>query len=317
MHVSQTLASPVSPYQHHQGQHHSRQAYFTDRPIVASPSSQQSQTPTGLGLYPLSIPQSHQSGLRTASPHPASSWSQTSSETQSYPTPVTSAQQELYSLGSSFDTYPTFTQAQQQPNLSSPEAPSLEYCQSAASSELPSHRSSVCSYTSEAAEMNMTARAKPDGSSGGWYSAPANDHILHRDQMGYAHGNMGPPQSTEELYRSTSQSTEWASPDKYVPDLQAPPGSRLPTFDMHPVLPSASRQKAKRKRTTPEEATHECRICHKLFKRSYNWKSHMETHNPERKYPHPCTAMVGNAPCSKKFQRKTDLDRHYDSVSAA
>ena len=46
-------------------------------------------------------------------------------------------------------------------------------------------------------------------------------------------------------------------------------------------------------------------------------KSHMETHNPERKYPHPCTAMVGNAPCTKKFVRKTDLDRHFDSVSFA
>ncbi len=65
------------------------------------------------------------------------------------------------------------------------------------------------------------------------------------------------------------------------------------------------------------EALHECRVCGKLFKRSYNWKLHMETHNPERKYPHPCTAMVGNAPCTKKFQRKTDLDRHYDSVSIA
>ena len=41
----------------------------------------------------------------------------------------------------------------------------------------------------------------------------------------------------------------------------------------------------------------------------------METHNPDRKYPHPCTATVGDTPCTKKFQRKTDLDRHYDSVS--
>ena len=61
----------------------------------------------------------------------------------------------------------------------------------------------------------------------------------------------------------------------------------------------------------------ECRVCGKLFKRSYNWKSHMETHNLEHKYAHPCTAMIGNTPCTKKFQRKTDLDRHYDSVSIA
>ena len=69
---------------------------------------------------------------------------------------------------------------------------------------------------------------------------------------------------------------------------------------------------------TPEEATYrECQVCGKLFQRSYNWKAHMETHNPERKYPYPCTAMVGNAPCTKSFQRKIALDRHFDSVSFA
>ena len=81
-----------------------------------------------------------------------------------------------------------------------------------------------------------------------------------------------------------------------------------------PAVSSTKHVKKRRQRTTPEEATHDCRVCGKLFKRAYNWKSHMETHNPERKHPHPCTAMVGNQPCAKKFQRKTDLDKHYDSV---
>ncbi|KAL8636424.1 MAG: hypothetical protein Q9226_009257 [Calogaya cf. arnoldii] len=80
------------------------------------------------------------------------------------------------------------------------------------------------------------------------------------------------------------------------------------------VSQTVSQIKTKRQRTTPEEATHECRICGKSFKRSYNWKAHMETHNPDRKYPHPCTATVGDTSCTKKFQRKTDLDRHYDRV---
>ncbi|KAL8723101.1 MAG: hypothetical protein Q9181_007356 [Wetmoreana brouardii] len=72
----------------------------------------------------------------------------------------------------------------------------------------------------------------------------------------------------------------------------------------------------KRQKTTLVEATHECKVCGRLFKRAYNWKSHMRTHDPERNYPYPCTAMIGNTPCAKKFMRKTDLDRHYDSVSS-
>ena len=81
-----------------------------------------------------------------------------------------------------------------------------------------------------------------------------------------------------------------------------------------PKLPGGSQIKKKRSRTTPEEASHECRVCGKLFKRAHNYKNHMETHNPDRKYPHPCTAMLGNQQCTKKLLRKTDLDRHYDSV---
>ena len=90
-----------------------------------------------------------------------------------------------------------------------------------------------------------------------------------------------------------------------------------PKFDQGPILPGTSSgdpPKKKRQKTTADEATHECGICSKLFKRSYNYKSHMETHNPDRKYHHPCTAKIGDTPCTKRFQRKTDLDRHYDSV---
>lgn len=81
-------------------------------------------------------------------------------------------------------------------------------------------------------------------------------------------------------------------------------------------LQSVNQTRKKRQRTTFEDTTHECRVCGKLFKRIYNWKAHMETHNPDRKYPLPCTAMIGDIPCTKRFQRKTDLDRHYNSVSS-
>ena len=81
-----------------------------------------------------------------------------------------------------------------------------------------------------------------------------------------------------------------------------------------PAVSSSKHVKKRCQTTTPEEATHDCYICGKVFKRAHNWKSHMETHDPERKWAHPCTAMVGNQPCAKKFQRRADLDRHYDSV---
>lgn len=71
-----------------------------------------------------------------------------------------------------------------------------------------------------------------------------------------------------------------------------------------------TRSKAKRNATTRENANHECHICGKLFARSYNYKAHMETHDPTREHPHVC--MVKN--CGKKFVRKTDLLRHHSSV---
>lgn len=87
-----------------------------------------------------------------------------------------------------------------------------------------------------------------------------------------------------------------------------------PHINPTPELLGRSQLKKKRHKTTPEEATHKCTTCDKVFKRSSNYKSHMEAHNPQRKYPHPCTAMIGGQQCTKKFQRKADLDRHYDSI---
>lgn len=67
-----------------------------------------------------------------------------------------------------------------------------------------------------------------------------------------------------------------------------------------------------RKHTTKEDAHFQCQVkgCGKYFSRSYNFKSHMETHDDRREYPFPCT--ITN--CSKKFVRKTDLQRHHQSV---
>ncbi|KAH6679820.1 hypothetical protein B0J14DRAFT_307170 [Halenospora varia] len=67
-----------------------------------------------------------------------------------------------------------------------------------------------------------------------------------------------------------------------------------------------------RKLTTKEDANFQCHVkgCGKLFGRSYNFKAHMETHDSSREYPFPCPLKD----CTKKFVRKTDLQRHHQSV---
>lgn len=72
------------------------------------------------------------------------------------------------------------------------------------------------------------------------------------------------------------------------------------------------RTRTPRKMTTREDANYQCKVkgCGKLFSRSYNFKAHMETHDSSRVYPFPCPLPD----CSKKFVRKTDLQRHHQSV---
>ncbi|KAL6866302.1 hypothetical protein ACO1O0_002409 [Amphichorda felina] len=91
-----------------------------------------------------------------------------------------------------------------------------------------------------------------------------------------------------------------------------------------PSLPEASthnwtsikraKRRPTRRHTTKEEANFQCMIkgCGKFFSRSYNFKSHMETHDEKREYPFPCQVPS----CTKKFVRKTDLQRHHQSVHA-
>ncbi|POR34013.1 Transcription factor Sp5 [Tolypocladium paradoxum] len=71
-------------------------------------------------------------------------------------------------------------------------------------------------------------------------------------------------------------------------------------------------RRGSRKHTTKEDANFQCNVegCGKFFSRSYNFKSHMETHDEQREYPFPCFVSG----CNKKFVRKTDLQRHHQSV---
>ena len=319
--MAQTMRSPMPSYEQQRRQsvqsvHSQRQSYpASPHPETLSPSNQ------GLGLFQCTMAPS-QSTLSeiTASPTATATWSHPAMmEQQSY---SQSQPPDIFSMAvNPFSDFPSSSSTGMM-GAHSPEAPGLDFCHTPPSSNMQSHRGSVSSsyaaseaYSQSGSDSAYTPRVKLE-EAGEWYHA-GSEHILQRGlssqgPLTYS-ANANPLTSqAEDLYRP--QPAEWSKNDTtgYITELHASPDGRLPRFDVR--LPSDTRIKKKRQRTTPEEATHECRVCGKLFKRSYNWKSHLETHNPERKYPHPCTAMAGNNPCTKKFQRKTDLDRHYDSV---
>ena len=316
----QSMRSPISPFDQQPKQSFSSQYPSTPQPESAHLHS----TPQhGLGLFSCSLPHSQNTVHNLPpSPQPSESWQQQSMMEQDFP--QSSQPPDIFTAA--FDPFSGYSANTNTGMISepSPEAPGLVYCPSPRSTNLQSHRSSISSYSASEASFHSnqdvmyTPKVKVEEANE-WYPSPGNEPVLQRSLTtqgltSYASGVSPVSAPSEDLYRPPV--SEWPRPEAsgYPLDLHNTDDFRRATFDSAPVLPSVTRTKKKRQRTTPEEATHECRVCGKLFKRSYNWKSHMETHNPERKYPHPCTAMNGNTPCTKKFQRKTDLDRHVDSV---
>lgn len=306
----QSLRSPVSPYKNHSKQ----QSFSAQGPSY--PPTPQSEPATvrqapnrGLGIMECPVSQE-----MPPSPQPSGSWSSSSLMEPEYQT--SSQPPDIFSAA--FDPFSGFSNNSNTGMMSgqSPEAPPLVYCQSPTNSNMQSHRSSISStyspsdsFSPNGSDFLFTPKVKVEEPNE-WY--PAMEH-------GVVASGLSPypqalsPAHTDDVY--PAHHGDWTRSDTpgYPISLHDGDGPRLAGGP--PVLQSVTRTKKKRQRTTPEEATHECRVCGKLFKRSYNWKSHMETHNPERRYPHPCTAMIGTTQCTKKFQRKTDLDRHNDSVS--
>ena len=56
-----------------------------------------------------------------------------------------------------------------------------------------------------------------------------------------------------------------------------------------------------------------CPICGKGFGRTFNYNTHLETHDPHRERPYQCVYSH----CRKKFYRPTDLKRHDQSVGTS
>ncbi|KAL8791001.1 MAG: hypothetical protein Q9195_006075 [Heterodermia aff. obscurata] len=123
--------------------------------------------------------------------------------------------------------------------------------------------------------------------------------------------SLRPPQQLPSIHELLSSSSRNYS----IPKLnQQSEPYQLREAEAETSPPKLTPNKAKRRPTTVEEFNHDCRVCGELVKGTSNWKSHMLKHDTERKYPFKCTAILGRSSCNKKFQRKTDLDKHYDKV---
>jgi hypothetical protein len=121
--------------------------------------------------------------------------------------------------------------------------------------------------------------------------------------------------SPQPFYLDDSEAP-WAGP-RQIPPAYGEATTSVPGLPYSPRQhEGASRQRrpSRRRGTPKEEANYQCKVkgCGKFFSRNYNYKSHMETHDESREYPFPC-AEEG---CTKRFVRKTDLQRHHQSVHA-
>ncbi|CAN8103813.1 unnamed protein product [Discula destructiva] len=131
-----------------------------------------------------------------------------------------------------------------------------------------------------------------------------------------------PRQHAATSYTSEGMLASWPRITEYPSEL----GLRFSGASIQPSLvlsvkrcpPRASQERPRRsprklrRLTTKEEANFQCDVkgCGKFFSRSYNFKAHMETHREKRDYPFPCQSEK----CSRRFVRKTDLQRHTQSV---
>ncbi|KAK2054257.1 hypothetical protein LY76DRAFT_522881 [Colletotrichum caudatum] len=142
------------------------------------------------------------------------------------------------------------------------------------------------------------------------YASPRSMHTPYT-------ADPGPYGSPHHHYLSDTQSPGWAKveygAEQYYQNPQAgepaPPSLEAKRAEN---MKHSRPRRAPRKMTSFADAQYQCRVegCKKLFSRSYNYKAHLDTHDERREYPFPCPV----ADCNKRFVRKTDLQRHNQSV---
>jgi hypothetical protein len=190
---------------------------------------------------------------------------------------------------------------------------------SAPASEVYNQASSIHSYTPQ---IKMEDHSDfVTGSEGIIMNSPQMSHsLLVTSSNAY-------PGSIEATFYQDQATLGWSKVE-YPPSQDLPSISTLPIplyerrsesheqpakpHDHRRIPSTIVRTRQPRRLTTKEDANFQCHVkgCGKLFGRSYNFKAHMETHDASREYPFPCPLKD----CTKKFVRKTDLQRHHQSV---
>ncbi|KAI9836410.1 MAG: hypothetical protein M1819_001440 [Sarea resinae] len=333
----QSLRSSVSPYQ--QCGRTSGYRRITSHPSSPhnEPKSMHPGPENALGLYGYNIPTSSSKvttgNLLPPSPQPSELWARPSVTEQSL-SYCSQPPQDIFSAA-----YDPFANVSNNPPPSfmrpaftsgPPDGPEYRTTSMTSPSNVPSHRSSFSStcttseaYSHPGSELGYTPKVKIEDTNE-WYTGSSNHSNMHAQMAGQRlvsspqhHGPVHVPLPTMQR----PQSAAWSNYDLrsennggQYDESSRSDSYRHPKSDTeHPIITDVARTRKRRQLTTPSEANHECRVCGKLFGRSYNYKAHMDTHDPARVYPHICS--VRN--CNKKFVRKTDLVRHEDSVRQA
>ncbi|OLN92168.1 Transcriptional regulator prz1 [Colletotrichum chlorophyti] len=191
-------------------------------------------------------------------------------------------------------------------------------------SPAPSSSRSSFSYAHSGHPMHLGPRIKMENTSDYGSGIDASHYPSPRSMQAPYMSEPSPYAHNPHGYMSDTQSTGWSKveygAEQYYQNPSAgepapPPPSSSSSHDAkhgeQPLKHNRPKRTA-RKMTSLADANYRCDFkgCGKLFSRSYNYKAHLETHDDNRDYPFPCPV----ADCNKRFVRKTDLQRHNQSV---
>ena len=148
---------------------------------------------------------------------------------------------------------------------------------------------------------------------------PSSQVEVLEPAINMSHSLLPPP--TNQILPSTAATQTRATPHSSGRQeaRQGTRQERLPHFDSEQIqnnseAPSDTTQGSgsQASRREPKDKRFKCSICGRGFARKFNCTQHEKKHSNERREPSQACHYLN---CDKTFGRKTDLDRHINSVS--